>query len=266
LTVHTKIVTSCIILTAACSIDLPPPYLVDKLRVLAVRATPPEVAPGGTTALDLLIADPQVPPFAGGAPASASALWFACAAPPASAIPGPCSPDSAKNFGNQPTEQYTVPTHAMGDQLLTVIVADANESASSCASDLIDRGYLTQPDHCVVAIKRLAVSPTPVHTNPALEAFTLNGITIKNSGLALPIQPAATSYKLDATRSASTTGSLNLSWYATAGSLDDRISNFAAPNMDVSTNWHPPAGGASVRFWAVIRDDQGGVGFLPDQP
>lgn len=56
--------------SVACLDDLPSPALVDDLRVLAVRADPPEVVPGAAVALDALVVDPngRVPTYA----------WYAC--------------------------------------------------------------------------------------------------------------------------------------------------------------------------------------------
>jgi len=53
-----------------CLDDLPSPTLVDDLRVLAVRAEPPEVGPGTTVALDALVVDP--------AGREITYAWYAC--------------------------------------------------------------------------------------------------------------------------------------------------------------------------------------------
>jgi hypothetical protein len=58
---------------AACLESLPSPSRVDDLRVLAIRAEPPEVAPGATVALDALVVDPQTRP--------ARYAWYACVVP-----------------------------------------------------------------------------------------------------------------------------------------------------------------------------------------
>lgn len=53
--------------------DFDPPSLVTDLRVLAVRAEPPEVAPGDTVAIDALVVDPSNRP--------ARYQWYACLLP-----------------------------------------------------------------------------------------------------------------------------------------------------------------------------------------
>jgi hypothetical protein len=54
----------------ACLEPLPTPSRVDDLRVLGVRATPPEVPPGATVSLDALVVDPQGREI--------SYAWYAC--------------------------------------------------------------------------------------------------------------------------------------------------------------------------------------------
>lgn len=59
--------------TSACLEELPEPWLIDDLRVLAVRAEPPEVEPGTSVLLDALIVDPKGRPL--------TLTWYACIAP-----------------------------------------------------------------------------------------------------------------------------------------------------------------------------------------
>lgn len=58
---------------AACLESLPSPSRVDDLRVLAIRAEPPEVPPGASVALDALVVDPQARPL--------RYAWYACVVP-----------------------------------------------------------------------------------------------------------------------------------------------------------------------------------------
>ena len=51
--------------------DLAPSWLVDRTRILAVAANPPEIAPGETATFEALIPDP-------GGEGDLSRLWFAC--------------------------------------------------------------------------------------------------------------------------------------------------------------------------------------------
>ena len=82
--------TLSLLTVGACSNDLPAASFIDKLRVLAVRAEPPEVAPGETTALDLLAVEPLVRQLDGAAAAPLSAVWLACALPAGTLTVAPC--------------------------------------------------------------------------------------------------------------------------------------------------------------------------------
>ena len=66
--------TVCTLCTLACSPSLPNAdgALVDKLRILALRADPPEVSPGKPSALDALVSDPK------GAGRALTYTWLAC--------------------------------------------------------------------------------------------------------------------------------------------------------------------------------------------
>ena len=55
---------SLLLCLGGCSSDLPAASFIDKLRVLAVRASPPEIAPGETTTLDALTVEPLLSPTA----------------------------------------------------------------------------------------------------------------------------------------------------------------------------------------------------------
>ena len=47
-------------LLSGCGSDLPSASFIDKLRVLAVQAEPPEIAPGATTQLSALVLEPDI--------------------------------------------------------------------------------------------------------------------------------------------------------------------------------------------------------------
>ncbi|HIN86280.1 MAG TPA: hypothetical protein EYN06_07355, partial [Myxococcales bacterium] len=57
----------------ACRGDLPEPSLIDKLRVLAIRADMPESTPGSTIQLDALVIEPNG--------LEVSYEWYACFIP-----------------------------------------------------------------------------------------------------------------------------------------------------------------------------------------
>ena len=304
-----------------CSSPLPPGSRVDKLRVLAVRAEPPEVQPGQMTSLDTLTALPLYNTVDASAPV-VTYLWLACVEAVGSSAPFPCTLPSGSDagvtpnipvcdsstgtnlclIGDGPTQRYT-PTSAALDAsgsssasvLITVVVADQEAGgAVGCAYDASQgSGTPTNPDHCTVSLKRLTVSrsTTPNH-NPTLASVTLDGAAIDQNGAAhwkLAPDNTTVSGTLSATRtpgsaevkSDGTYETLFLSWYVSAGSLENRRSTFfpndcpdaclkTDPPVTVTTLWdfstaadamqYAPTG--EVLLWAILHDDQDGVGWV----
>jgi hypothetical protein len=200
------------LVVCGCSSTLPSASHIDKLRVLAVKAEPPEVAPGAPSSLSALVVEPLLPQLdASVANPTVSYLWLACAIPPGASEEAPCglgpssqvatdaTPTSLPLCKDQPgaslceigTEQnvsYTPSASAVGkgettQLLITLVVAD-NQSAFGCLIDAATSGnQQPHPDHCVVALKRLVVTapdyaladgtkPAPNH-NPLLTDLSL---------------------------------------------------------------------------------------------
>ncbi len=298
-------------LVGGCSGDLPPESRVDKLRLLAVRAEPPEVMPGMPSALDTL----TVLPPAAAAP-SLTYLWMACLENSGASSPNACGvsvggnggpstfdaplPDCATapssnlcRIATTPTASYTPSDAASGGQvILTVIVADPTAGgAMQCAIDAAGNGGApTNPDHCIVALKRLTVgdNPSPNH-NPTLDALLFDGVPAASDPIALPMIGSTTAVTLDTRRtpgsaeihSDGTVEDLLLSWYDTAGTLGTTSTEFrpadcddtcmkSDPPADSSSSWTAPdasdaaqfAPSGEIDFWVVVRDDRGGIGWI----
>lgn len=88
------------LLLSACGAQFKPETLVDALRVLAIRAEPPEVAPGQTANLDILQLDPSRP---GG---KTTVVWVGCEPDPIDFNRSACNDTSALL---QPTAFATFP-------------------------------------------------------------------------------------------------------------------------------------------------------------
>ena len=315
--------------TGACSNDLPAASFIDKLRVLAVRAEPPEVAPGETTALDVLAVEPPLVQLDGGAaPQPLSAVWLACPYPTGTLTVAPCGVGSGLSASTMPPSCIDDPAAALclvgtnanatytpdpnvlaagtasTQVLLTVAVADTTGGAIGCLLDIANNGGLpTDPDHCVVSLKRLDVSDpaartVPANANPMLAQFYATtpsgyGVTLDDGAggwqyapgedlaswdVAAIRAPDASEVKPDGTYEA-----LTVSWFTTAGHIDGGRSLYLPPGCDdpsacadqrpedgADTVWFAPTatqaagfvdGSGIVDFWAVIRDDRGGVGW-----
>jgi hypothetical protein len=185
----------------ACGGELPPQSRVDKLRLLAVRAEPPDVRPGQTAVLDALavLPPPDVPD--GGTASQVSYLWLACLQISGALAPSPCGtatdnalPDGGTAMvplcadspasplcliGLTPEVRYAPPASALdGEVILTLFVADAEVGgAIGCAMSAASNGGAPpDPDHCVIGLKRLTVSNSAdPNRNPTLESFTIGG-------------------------------------------------------------------------------------------
>jgi hypothetical protein len=194
--------------------------------------------------------------------------------------------------------------------LVTVAVADTGAGAAACLLDTArNHGLPTEPDRCVISIKRVTVRDplraddahpfAPPNQNPTLDVFDLvdeDGTTRSLLDGESSVPPAPThqdvSRKLGAVRSASAAEqkpdggyeALSLSWFTTGGSIDGGRSTYDPPGCASQQEcaMNPPADGAQttwkaptadkaqtqtdadgrIRFWAVLRDDRGGVGWL----
>jgi hypothetical protein len=308
------LVCAALVVVGGCSNDLPAASFIDKLRVLAVRANPPEIDPGQTTALDLLAVEPVVHQLDGGAPASPlTAVWLACPLPSGTLTVAPCGVGEGAPtptiLGADLTSSYTAPANLLGGQastevLITVAVADTTDGAMACVADIANNnGLPTNPDHCVVSLKRVVVSDPTQRTSGANQNPTLaNFYSTTPSGYAQTLDDDAgvwqyapgqdlAEWDVAATRDATAAElkpdgnyeALTVSWFTTAGHLDGGRSLYLPPGCDTpsacanqlpedgaDTTWFAPTqtqasgfvdGNGLVRFWAVIRDDRGGVGW-----
>jgi hypothetical protein len=164
-------------------------------------------------------------------------------------------------------------------------------------------GLPKYPDRCVVAFKRLSVNANTgavLNTNPTLTAFTMTpkggaaeSLTDGSAVFAAGTDKSQPQLVLDATRaddaseldSSGNYEALTVSWFTTSGKISDGRSIYTppgcatpsdcpmkAPAADATTKWSVPKPAQlatttdateTVQFWAVIRDDRGGVGWLP---
>jgi hypothetical protein len=349
-------------LLAGCSNDLPASSHVDKLRVLAMRAEPPEVAPGQTATIDTLVVEPMVQKVDDlGAPKGPSYFWLACTIPPGAVEELPCGVDPSRPLpstlpptcdqaptadlcllGTTPTVTFTPSTARLGSDgtgqmLITLIVDDTDRGALGCLEYVIGQGGMpvtaaadtSSADHCVLAVKRLAISdpnrtlgknhvaPPPPNRNPSITNLFFvdgaghnvplldgtGGFTIAADGQSGRLTLAATRAEdaaemepqLDSNGKPALDSNNNLepfqveqltvAWYVTGGSIEGGRSAWVPDNCltqaecpmqlpisEAVTKWNPPTraqlsqtspmNDPRVRFWAVIRDDRGGVGWV----
>jgi hypothetical protein len=278
-----------LLLLAACRPDAGTPLsLVDTPRILALRATPAEVAPGAPLALDAMVASPDgdvVP----------SLDWSLCHSPRPLGSNEPVSP-ACLSLAHVDYLAYAVPS------VMTTMPADACQlfgpdlppstpdqpDPRPVAADSTGGWY--QPyradlaDALVVGLARVRCNLSGAsvdvalqfrmkyvpNTNPQPDPLAIDGATIQ-AGVATPITvtwPDGTAepypvYDVSTQTLVPHRESLRVSWFSTAGTFTDERTGRADddPATDSTNQLTAPAG--TVFVWAVVRDDRGGVGWTP---
>lgn len=307
---------------AGCEDNLPVSSFIDKIRVLAVQAEPPEVTVGNHTRLAALVVEPDHPLEA---PGPLSYRWLACKASPDATFAIPCGLADATGkldgssappacpaqvdgtlctLGEDATASLSPAASLVGDGtlLVTLVVSDRVAGATECLlSTARNDGLPTDPDHCVLAVKRVTVGDgtTPLNHNPTLARLDLVDLdgTVRSlledgvSVSASVVGEAAAVRDLRAQRDEGSAEQLadgsyeamSLSWFTTAGRFQGARSTFDPPGCasqaecastppvtTAVTQWEAPdrAQAASqldadgrMHLWAVLRDDRGGVGW-----
>jgi len=243
----------------SCTEDLPKPELIADLRILSVRAEPPEGTAGTTVALDALIATPDPG-------ASVARAWLACIAVGGSQIgPEACAlaalptvacadaPEAtACLLGSGETASYRLPSAALagraaGESGQVFILLVAADGTADCAGALL---AATVPAGCRVAAKRVAVtaaaSATP-NTNP-----TVSDLTIAGSAVSVVVPASAADATADGPEA------LFLSWFITAGAIDSFRTD--ATGAGLMNAWTPAD--AAGRIYVVVRDGRGGEAWV----
>ncbi len=274
--------------------DLSPAWRIDKPRILAVVADPPEIRPGETARFRALITDPNGE--------LGSTAWIACPSD-GGGIGFGCAIDPAFDFENASLEAlteagfigfepflppvYTAPADAL-DGLdarassegiyVTVTLAALPKDLDPSALAATDSALLGGLDVSAipVAYKRLVVSdaPSPNH-NPEVWGVTVDG-TLVPQGTVVEVDPGET-YEIglvltdDSVESYLYLGPDGVwqqrieqpyaHWYATGGAVLEEIT------LDpyLQADWAAPdaaEGVADGTIWAVLRDRRGGMGWV----
>lgn len=257
------------LLTVGCGASFPPETLVDSLRVLAVTAEPPEVAPGEPANLSVLYSDPS---RVGGA---STVLWVGCEPDPQDLGRSPCNdatillqptkisdyPQGLQLLGFGPRASYKStagvfdvlepanPIRRSGSigQVMALVVGE--EVDPGATSEKL-RGYFERIEkhetQAVVALTRILVSEKPQaerNLNPTLGRLEVNGQPLP-VGARLAVQAGAVvelSMKIDAaaaqtyveqqpTGPVTKTEKVVGAWYSTRGRFDrERFDVAGAP-------------------------------------
>jgi hypothetical protein len=271
--------------------DLPPGWLVDRPRILAIKAEPPEARPGDVVTFSSLIPQPGVAhPW--------SVVWLACAPDDSGGIGFGCTlptdldlstatPADLASLGFIGLEPlippvYTVPSDSLNDLTDAEKLEGIYEliSVTALPPEYLDPSTApAEPDFSELAsgYKRLVISEatTPNH-NPQIIGFTADQKPVPSTAT-LHLE-AGQDYALDVVL---TTDSIEtytfvdskgigeereeepyLSWYASAGTVDEPFTLY--PYFD-ATFTAPESAGVSGTIWVVLRDRRGGMDWW-EQP
>ncbi|MEQ1505797.1 MAG: hypothetical protein ABMB14_26415 [Myxococcota bacterium] len=276
--------------------DLTPDWMVDRTRILGVRADPPEAVPGQVVTFQSLIGMPV------GGEVELGVVWLACLVDPDAAwafgcdlgavdLTAPTPPGTTTTgafatgvIGFEPgiPPVYPVPDDALDDltddealegryALIQVLALPQDVLAELSSGALA----FEDVDFAVVesAYKRLIVSAaeTPNH-NPEIGAFTVEGAPIA-AGAAVHVDPGQP-YELglvlpDGTREVyayqNSDGTEEerveepyASWFSTGGELAETVTLW--PYLQAT--WTAPEGVETGRWYAVLRDRRGGMSWF----
>lgn len=252
------------VVAAGCSDKLPSRALVDDLRVLAVRADPPEAAPGETITLDGLVGDPEIParPVRRG--------WAICT-PGEGGVATCGDPTRVVVLGTALSAVWTVPED---------FLAELDPEEASIGRDVfvvfgveldVD-GSEPGPGEHDVAFKRIRISTQPApNTNPLVESLTLDGrsdpieLTVDvDERLEIAVRPSAGAAETwlgpDGTEEVE---ELRYTWLVTGGSVADSVTWGEGEEGGSVTQWNLPddRNPPHQMLWVVLRDGRGGTAW-----
>jgi len=252
--------------------ELPQPWILDRLRILAVQAEPAEPQPGEAISFSALTYAPE-------GEVLAATLWFACL--PSEASDFGCAMDETGIIGMEPgwAPTWTAPADAL-DGLdargqAEGVSALVNLAAILEGSPLLEEGGDTggfDLEGSELAFKRLPISlsSTPNH-NPILTAIVVDGHILRPGAplLTIPkakhqLSPILAAGSLETYTYLATDGTEEsrteepyINWYIDGGTLGQPFGLY--PLLDLE--WTAPSTPGSGIIVGVIRDRRGGMAW-----
>ena len=270
---------------AGCGNEFDPASFVDKLRLLAVEAAPPDLAPGQSTTLTATAVNP-----AGSAP---TITWDACLLPPPPATGQAVNQDCIAlpegdpllvPFGQGASVPATMPMlspsmvglpdQTNGVYLPVRVKLDADGGSLVAFYQLrIYLGALTPnapnqnpsltgiflvPEADAGAAEQIPLddtNPTPVQENYQLHLRALVTPESQEPYVVFDGDPRTTPPRM-------VTETVRISWYATAGRFSDDVTGVDKPDTTLILDKHLPPSGTTIDLWVVARDERGGSDVL----
>jgi hypothetical protein len=261
-------------------------WMVDKTRLLAVQAEPPEVGPGASVSFSALFAAPvldqtELAIVWIACPLEEDAASLGCALDPTGLDPTTLTPAELEELGVIGFEPGLPPVYEVPPDLLEGLPeADRGEGTyvlvqvTALPLDALAGGEEIDLAEVEAGYKRLVVSEaaTPNH-NPSISAFTVDGATVPNGATVYvdPNQVYAPGLLLadgsveqylfvpDEGAPEERLEEPYASWFTTGGELIESVTLF--PYLDAL--WlSPDQPGAEGVWYAVVRDRRGGMAWF----
>jgi hypothetical protein len=266
--------------------------LVTSPRILAVKAEPPESAPGAAVAYTALVATP------GGTDPQAGVAWSFCSTPASPTEGSPlaetciAAPEAPVAFGFAAT--LSTPADACRRFGPQGMPAQAGQSAPRPAAPDVTGGYyqplvLDWQGYATAAFERLTCDPIGVsldlaqlyrNTRRPNQNPRLLGLTATIDGQAADLTALAPESIVELTASwspesvesyvmvdpqqaklVSRTEDLWVAWFVSGGALDADVSRAAGSEAAASNRFHASASPGTFYLWAVLHDDRGGTDY-----
>ncbi|MFT4622075.1 MAG: hypothetical protein ACI8PZ_000728 [Myxococcota bacterium] len=272
--------------------ELSPVWFVDRARVLAVQAEPPEIRPGQTASFEALLATPDSEePYSVvwiACPADGGGIGFGCALDFADIDLTNATPDQLAALGFIGFEPLLPPVYTAPDDILDGLDDPARREGAyvliqvtAIPPGALDEGRRGNPEidfnEVEAAYKRLIVSEatTPNH-NPVPGPFSVAGRTVAPGSIVHvdPDQPYKLALEIP-TASVESYEFVNrdgeveirveepyVAWFSTDGEMAEEVTLYPYTAAD----WYSPSKrGAAGTWYAVVRDRRGGQGWHTQQ-
>jgi hypothetical protein len=259
---------SCLLgwVSACQSFTDPPVTFVAGLRVLGIKAEPPQVAPGESTTVATLTVDTD-----GSTP---TASWSECFVPP---LPGQTVNRSCID-GSSASQLQPI-----GNGLTISVVMPQVTPDSLGAPDATGGVYLplvaavAASPQALTAVYRLRLADAgPPNANPTIAGIysvdASGGMSALDPATPTPVRSGdalsltATFAPDSAQTYVAADGSavaeiLTTSWFCTAGDLSVEKTSATQPQTVLHLDQRLPSAGAQIELYAVARDERGGTDF-----
>ncbi|MDD5308046.1 MAG: hypothetical protein PHU25_12055 [Deltaproteobacteria bacterium] len=246
-----------LLLVAGCAGEMDKQSEVEKLRILALSADPPEIQPGEGATFRALWADPE------GKGRDVTFAWMACAGPfEPGAMCEPAMPPVVRS-ASEGGDAFVVPVAPALDPTVMLVVRAGGET--------------------VTAMKRVTVSRsgTPNH-NPGIEKLVLNGKALEpadDGGVATvkctaddgcpdaEVQVFLTKESFETYETQGLGGvemktdQLYVSWFVVGGEADKTRTGAGEPGEPLKMTWSLPEEGGELTLYVVAHDTRGGVSW-----